>query len=125
MDRPSDQLLTSAGFSQDKHGRVCRRYFLHVLQDVLQGSALADNFAEIVLPADLALKIKPLFLQSFARFSDLAMPQGIFDCDSDLVGDLPKQFNVLLRESILPEASEVQDADNCAAAGKRQGATGL
>src|SRR6266478_3796034 len=123
VDRPGNQFLPRAGLSEDKHGRVGSRYFSHLLQGVFQGVALSDNFAEIVLPADFLLKIKSLFLQCLSRFSEGAMAQGIFDGDCDVVAYLPEQFDVVIRESILPEASEAQDTDNCTTTDKWQGAT--
>src|SRR5215471_12877157 len=43
---PRDQLLAGAGFSQDQHGRIGRRYPVHIGEYRFQSRAAADNSVE-------------------------------------------------------------------------------
>src|SRR5437868_14400926 len=90
-----------------------------------QVGALADNLAELPLPANFVLKIEPLSSEPFSRFFHLVVMQGIFDRDSDLVANLAEQIDVLLRKGILPQTDEAQNAENTIATDKRERTTRL
>ncbi len=74
-----DQFLPRAGLAEDEHRRVGRRDGLHVLEDVSERAALADDFPERVLGADLALEVDALLGEPFRELGDLPECERVGD----------------------------------------------
>jgi len=72
VDRAGDQLFARAGLTQDEHRRVRGGYSVQVAHHLLETRVLSDHLGEIVLGADLILKITILSLQPVLESLDLA-----------------------------------------------------
>src|SRR5215469_7830080 len=67
MQSTSNQLFAGSRFAQNEHGGICRRNFLHLLQDLAHGFTRTDNFfkhrrAIDLLSQDEVLSPEPLLL---------------------------------------------------------------
>src|SRR5260370_41938570 len=84
MDGARDQFLPRAGLAEDEHGRVGRRYRLHLLEAVSERAALADDFPERVLGADLALEVEALLGELLRELGNLLERATVGDRHRDL-----------------------------------------
>jgi len=64
MDGAGNQLLTSAGFAANQHGRVALRHFLDDVEHALQGRAGADDLVEFVDVRLRATEVLELVLEA-------------------------------------------------------------
>src|SRR5213080_4804763 len=119
-----DQFLPRAGLAEDEHGRVGRRDGLHVPNGVSERTALADDFPERVLGADLALEVEALLGELFRELSDLPERERVGDRHRDLAGHRLNHRNRLPREGIGLVVSDGQRAEPAVADDERDGADG-
>src|SRR5438094_2931179 len=116
VDGARDQFLSRAGLAEDEHGRVGRRDGLHLLEDVSERAALADDFPERVLGADLALEVDALLGEPFRELGDLPECERVGDRHRHLAGDRLDHRDRRWREGIGLNVAHGQRAEPAVAA---------
>jgi len=81
-----DQLLSRARLAEHEDRRVGRRHDLDLLERVVERAALADDFLERVLGADLAHEVESLLGELVLELGDLAERERVGDRHRDLAG---------------------------------------
>ena len=97
MDRVGDHLLTSARFAADEHRGVGPRHLRHLLVDLLNRRAVADDVAEGIALAQLVAQVFVLLGQLVAvRFDHPADFDGLRDHRGDDAVELERALVVAI-----------------------------
>jgi len=117
---PSDELLTCAAFAPNEYRGAGGGDCLRFLEDPTEGGALPDEFAEVVLGADLLLQVGVLFGELVLQRLYLLEGDGVLDGHGYLVGNKLQEACVgrLVGERLL--AGEEQDAQPPPSCAERQ-----
>jgi hypothetical protein len=105
-----NQLLAGAGFSIYKDRRVSRRYDLDLLKDVAQNAGVPDDVVELHFGADLIFEVDFLAGKLLFELVDLAVCQGVIECDRNLLRNLHQQCQILFAERLVLDPRHRQDA---------------
>ena len=89
-----DEFLARARFATNEHRGAGGGDRLHLLQHPVQGGALADDLAEVVLGADLLLQVGILLGELVLERLDLLEGQGVLDRHGHLIGDELQEAHV-------------------------------
>ena len=87
MDLMSDQFLTGAGFAKNQHGGIGAGDEVDLIDDLPQGSALADEVAEGLGLHDLFLKVGVLLFEGGFEAADFLEGRGIGDGAAGVVSE--------------------------------------
>ena len=71
-----------------------------------QRGAVADDFLEVVLGADLFFEVGFLFAYALGTLRELAMLERVLHTDCDLLRDLPEKIQISLGEGRLNAAAQ-------------------
>src|SRR2546427_553387 len=124
VDGARDQFLPRAGLAEDERGRVGRRDGLHVPKGVAERTALADDFLERMLGADLALEVEALLGELFRELGDLPECERVGDRHRDLAGDFLDHLDRRRRERLGLDGAHGQRAEPAIADDERDSADG-
>ena len=112
MQRSSDQLFSGAGLSINEHSGIGGRHNLDFLQDSAKRFAISDNFFEVKFAADLGFKIDIFLRKLILECGNLPIREGIFNGESDLIGDLTEEGKIILGEVILARTAKAEYAEH-------------
>jgi hypothetical protein len=93
---------------------------LQFFQNSPQGHAVTDDFLEIVFRANLILQIKFLLAQRLRPIRQPAKGERVFNGNGDLIGNMPEQFRIPLREVFLTETRDHECTERTAVRNERQ-----
>src|SRR5262245_2559525 len=116
MNRAGDQFLTRSCLARDEHSRIGWRYGLHLLQHTAQGGAVSHNVRKVQLAANFIFQIQLLLRELVFERDDLTIGEGVLDRDSDLIGDLGQEIDLVLGKGMFLESGEEQHAKDTIAA---------
>ena len=91
VDGARHQFLAGAGFAVDQHGGIGGRHGLHLLEHGLQRAALADDFLEAVVGADLVFQVDLFLRQAGVELFDALVGEGVIERDGHLAGHLREE----------------------------------
>ena len=122
MDRARDQLFSRSRVAADQHRRIRGRDRLCMPQRAAQDRARADDLLEVPLAMSFVAQVDALLGEPFFQPVDLAIGEGVCHSDRDLMRDLRKEADVVVRIDDVPATTQTEGADDSVAGRERKDA---
>src|ERR1051325_11612993 len=104
-----DKFLSSSCFTAQQNCRISGCYSFNLLQNLLQGPALTDDFCKVVL--DLFFKVDLFTRKLVLERLDFTIGQRVLNCDRNLIGRLTEQFLFLRGKGSVAQASHSKNTE--------------